>query len=134
MPGRLCLLCLALALPAMASSEPMLIGSRWSVTEIRNKTVAADPAPTIEFEEGPAVSGSTGVNRFGGGCQIDGARLAFERFRTTRRAGTPEAMAVERAFLDALGAVQTFSISPNGDLILHGADGQKLIAASPQGG
>ncbi|MDX2080338.1 MAG: META domain-containing protein [Terrimicrobiaceae bacterium] len=130
----LCVFCLAAIVPAMAAPEPRLVGSKWTVTAIRAEPVKTEPPPTLDFEAGPAVAGSTGVNRFGGACTIEGDRLTFERFRTTRRAGSPEAMDIERAFLDALSASATFRIDPDGHLILLGPDGAPLLKAAPRTG
>ncbi len=82
---------------------------------------ATDPDRTITFTADGGVSGSAGVNRFSGTARLDGDRLTIGPLRTTRMAGSPEAMDAETAFLHALDEVVAVRLDGD-DLTLLDAD------------
>jgi len=64
------------------------------------------PALRLSVTDGVRrVAGSAGVNRLAGEYQIDQRALSFGPLITTKMAGPPEKMALERQFLDVLGRV-----------------------------
>jgi len=93
---------------------PMMVATHSLVTLLLNE------------EEGQ-VGGSTGCNRYGGGYTLDGQALTFSAMFMTEMACVDSSlMAQERAFLDALGAVNRYEIV-DGQLILYYGEGQQLV-------
>jgi heat shock protein HslJ len=80
--------------------------------------------PFLSVEAQGRVSGFSGVNRFSGALDPDGERV-FPPLATTRRAGPPEAMALETAFLSALGNAAAVELGEK-RLTLSGPDGGRL--------
>jgi heat shock protein HslJ len=79
----------------------------WQVDSIDDVGVSgvgvAGAAPTLVLDPDGTVSGSTGVNRFRGTYELAESLLEIGPLVTTRMAGSPEAMEVERHFLSVLG-------------------------------
>jgi heat shock protein HslJ len=70
--------------------------------------------PTIEFEAGGSVGGTTGVNRYRATAdvaQLAEGRLALGQVAMTQRAGPPEAMKRESDFVSALRQVRVWKLS-----------------------
>jgi len=115
---------------AMTASIPAdLSGSSWQVTSMRGNamTVASGSRLSLAFDDAGRASGHSGVNRFSAAVKIDAASMRFEQAVSTRMAGTPEAMALEREFLSRLQNVDSWRIE--GDrLFLRDAAGTELIA------
>lgn len=77
---------------------------------------------------GDKVAGHSGVNRFRGSVTLDGSSLSFGPLMTTRMAGEPAAMELERAVLAALDGTVTYRRL--GDLLcLEDADGRVVLVA-----
>jgi heat shock protein HslJ len=90
----------------------------------------------MEVGEDGTVGGFAGVNSWGASLDID--RLAHGEFEmapahTTLMAGPPEAMDLERRFLDALQAAEHARVGADGALTLRGADDQELLRFVPAG-
>jgi heat shock protein HslJ len=85
-----------------ATSLAVLEGS-WTLSAIDGFEIpeGGGRAPFLSVDAEGKVSGSAGVNRFSGSLDPDGANV-FRPLATTRRAGPPEAMALEKAFLNVL--------------------------------
>jgi heat shock protein HslJ len=115
---------------AMTASIPAdLSGSSWQVTSMRGNamTVASGSRLSLAFDDAGRASGHSGVNRFSAAVKVDAASMRFEQAVSTRMAGTPEAMALEREFLSRLQNVDSWRIE--GDrLFLRDAAGTELIA------
>uniref|UniRef100_UPI001CD8D871 META domain-containing protein n=1 Tax=Salmonella enterica TaxID=28901 RepID=UPI001CD8D871 len=73
------------------------------------------------------VSGSGGINRFGGNCTLVGDKLTFGPLRVTRMAGPPALMDQEAKFLAALAKVAAFKLDEKDLLHLLDKDGKELI-------
>ena len=102
-----------------------IVGS-WSVRGVRIGdgvvSNADDPDRSMTFTADGQVSGNAGVNTFAGTARLDGDRLTIGPLRTTRMAGSPEAMDAEAAFLRAIDDV--VAVRHEGDaLSLLDADG-----------
>jgi putative lipoprotein len=87
---------------------------RWGVQAVRRGDALLS-TPTIqsawlEFADDGSVTGSTGVNRIGTTARTEGDRLWLGPFRSTRMAGTEEAMADEHLLLTALDGVARWQI------------------------
>ena len=79
---------------------------RWRLTELDGAAAPAGEAPSLELFEDGSIAGDAGVNRFHGRADADGlraGRFASGPLATTRMAGPPERMELERRFLEALG-------------------------------
>jgi putative lipoprotein len=100
------------------------------VEEIAGQPVLDKAAAELRFESSGRVSGSTGCNTFTGSATIDAPRLTMSPLATTRRACEPELMDQEKRFLEAIGAVRSFSIDGTGLLHLIGSDGKPLMRLS----
>ena len=112
-----------------ASIPAALSGSSWQVTSMRGNamTVASGSRLSLAFDDAGRASGHSGVNRFSAAVKVDAASMRFEQAVSTRMAGTPEAMALEREFLSRLQNVDSWRIE--GDrLFLRDAAGTELIA------
>jgi len=105
-----------------------LAGS-WTLIALDGGPVpAVGRTPTIAFREDGAVSGTGGVNRIMTRLAKDDVaqgRIAFAPAATTRMAGPPEAMELERVFLDHLDAISTFIVE-GGTLRLFAGDHEAL--------
>lgn len=88
----------------------------------------AGTTPTLDVREDGAVAGSSGINRFMTRVVPDdlaAGRLAFAATAGTKMAGPPQAMELERTFLDRLEAVSTYAVE--GDILrLFAGDAEVL--------
>jgi heat shock protein HslJ len=85
----------------------------------------AEAEPTIEFRGG-MVSGTTGCNHYRGEFTKTRSKLSLGPLATTRQAGTPTAMAIEREYLTRLARVASFRVK--GDtLVLVDDEGDALL-------
>lgn len=106
-----------------ATARVELVGPIWTCVRLRAEKVATRPAPTLLFGGDGRVTGNTGVNRFMGTYErSDGSRLRFSGIATTRRAGSPEQMEIERDFLQALESAGSFRITGLGIELLVGEE------------
>lgn len=99
--------------PGPESAAP-LEKSRWRLTEIVGTSVpvaAGRRGPHLQFDpEKKRVTGYSGVNIFSGGYDATDSRLRMSQMASTRRAGPPELMKLETAFLKALSATRTYRV------------------------
>ena len=109
-------------------SPPSLLDTRWVLASLSGGTITA-PAPTLAFEEAGRVHGSSGVNRFGGDCTIDGTEIRFGPLMSTKMAGPPERMELERRYLEVLGKANRWSVT-KGRLTLADAEGALAVFES----
>jgi heat shock protein HslJ len=120
----LLLLTLALPLAGMETKPPSLAGTAWIVTAIAGDTPPPDRPVTIEFGDDNRISGNSSCNRFMGSCTIDGDKITVGPLAGTRMFCGEELMAREQRFLDLLQTAQTWTLSPEGHLILQGEKGK----------
>jgi heat shock protein HslJ len=104
MGAAACVSALAAAACASNAPHPDLAGTSWAVESIAGEAVSG---PTIEFAE-DRVSGTGGCNRFFGGYQVDGDRLAFTGMGVTRMACEEDVMRREDEFLAVLNEAQHY--------------------------
>ncbi len=114
------------------ASEPVALeGADWTVTAYSNAEEALVPViagtkVTARFEDG-TLKGDTGVNIYEGSYDMDGDSLALDpAFQVTERAGSPEAMDQEGAYLAALGRTKVYRIE-DGVLTLFDEEGVRLV-------
>lgn len=117
-----------------ATVSPVLLEGEWELVALEGEQASSfvpsgSPAPWLSFSNDHRFSGFTGVNRLS--AAYDQEALATGTFRpsavaTTRMAGSPEAMAMESRFLDALARVtgvnarrEALVFTENGDEVLR---------------
>ena len=117
--------------PSTDDSPAVLAGTNWTLRSLAGGDVTT-PSPTLSFEEAGRVGGNAGVNRFGGEASIEGRSLRLGPLMTTRMAGPPDRMELERRYLEALADTNRWSIV-DGRLELFGPDGllATFVSASP---
>jgi heat shock protein HslJ len=112
---------------AVSGSIPSaLAGSSWQVTSMRGVEITSGSRLSLAFDEAGRAFGHSGVNRFSMGVKVDASSLRFEQALSTRMAGTPQAMALERDFLSRLQNVDSWRIESD-RLVLRDAAGTELI-------
>ncbi len=96
---------------------------------LEGETIAgvSEAKAIINFTQDGQVQGYGGCNRFFGGYRLEGERISFSAIASTRRY-CEETMAVEDAFLMALGKVTRLKVSEDG-LTLLSEDGSTEIVA-----
>ena len=121
--------CFFLAGCVSSAEQPSvpLVGTDWTLIELNGKAVSANAnlrAPTLKLDPATKrVSGQSGVNRYAGAYELDGAKLKFGSTLATRMAGPPEAMELEKDFLTALEKVSTWRIKSELEL----SDGKAVL-------
>lgn len=98
----------------MADGPVQLAYTEWTLVELGGAPVEVGPDErpphlALDLEEAH-VSGSGGVNRFTGTFALSESELRFGQLATTRMAGPGPAMLRERAFLDVLDVVTSYSL------------------------
>jgi len=110
-------------------AEPAAEGSAkltgdWKLIKLGDSETAAGAMVTLSVAEDGKVAGSTGVNNFGGALAKE--KKLFGPLAMTRRAGPPEAMAVEAAYTKALDEATRFAIKED-KLTLFAGDKPRLV-------
>lgn len=106
----------------MASLE----GTRWILASgISLPQDAVIVRPTVAFDR-ETVSGSTGCNRYGGACAVDGPSLTLGPLASTLMACAPPADLIEREFVEALARVARWRVE-DGELVLGDVHGVELL-------
>lgn len=138
-PALLSAALLALGVGSVAA-QGRLSGGEWSVTEIAGAKLPDDVVPTITFEPeaepapeaagwGRAVSGHAGCNRYMGRAAQDGAALEIRPGGMTMMACLGDDRArIEPLFIETLGKVRSFALTPGGALELLGDEGLLIRA------
>lgn len=85
----------------------------------------ADTPVTLDVTANTSVAGSSGCNRYTGEVTVDGPSVTFGPLASTRMACATDVMAVEDAYLAALGDVDSGSREGT-DLVLTGKSGVEL--------
>lgn len=137
--SRFVLLAVAAALLAVALSgctadkdnSAQLTGRAWQAVQVRTaQGMVPAPsaiAPTSEFESGK-ISGSAGVNRYNGTYTTEsGDKIAITVGQMTLMAGTPAAMALEQAFIEALKSARKYTVTET-TLTLQDDSGETLVS------
>lgn len=119
--------------PATAASVAALGGVDLTLSRLvvdgREIKLPADNPMTLRFGEAGKLSGKSAVNRFNGGYElVEQGRINWPGagFMTTRMAGPPEAMQLERYFLTALASTSRLQTCERGAVFLN-PDGSTRI-------
>jgi heat shock protein HslJ len=121
-----------LACSSPAADTPKLEGVTWVLKSYGD---AANPSqaitgkePTLIFDnEKMKISGSGGVNSFGGDYAVDGSKLTISKMMQTLMAGPEPLMQQESAFTKILLSSQSFKIE-GGQLTITGSDGTLIFS------
>jgi len=114
----------SLAQRAPKPSKPSLVmpqtlaNTTWRLASSDVLAVPEEPEITLSFSS-LGMSGSSGCNRYRATVQGKGNQLKFGAIATTRMACPPPQMEIETAYLQALGRVQSYRLTPQGDLELR---------------
>jgi heat shock protein HslJ len=105
---------------------------QWRITEVRGSPVqpADQPIALTLATADDRVTGYTGVNRFGGGYELEGESLSFGALVMTRRAGPQPLMDQETAITQALEAVRAWRPAPGGGVELLDEQGTVMMKLS----
>ena len=92
------------------------VGGEWRLVSIDSTELRGDVSPRIIFDDEGQCWGNTGINDFRSSFSTDRLnRLDIGPAAVTRKAGPPEAMAVEKLFLERLQSAVSFEVK--GDLL-----------------
>ncbi len=109
----------------------MEIAKEYSIIEINGKLIGKDnglKAPTITLDgKLSRVSGTTGVNRYGGGYTIKDGVLTIANPMSSMMAGQDEAMRVESQFMLIISLPMRIEESKSG-LVLKNENGNMLLS------
>ena len=82
----------------------------WTLTILNGKEIAADKPPTMKFEHGKlAIFG--GINRLTGSYALIDNTVTMGSLVSTKMAGDPALMELERNLAKALAAVDAFQVT-----------------------
>jgi heat shock protein HslJ len=113
----------------LAPRSSALRGTEWRVAEIDGERPTFDDwrqRPTLRLDDQGKYSGSTGCNPIAGSYQLGPDGLTFLAAATTLIGCLPTPAAVERRFLDALGAVRQAQIAGTTLDLVDGAGKRRL--------
>jgi len=112
-----------------------LENTNWKLTQLGTTSVTADPhrGPNLTLNsEQHRVSGSGGCNRIMGGYTLEGEKLKLTQMASSMMA-CASAMDTERAFLDALGEVDSWKITGDKlELLDAGGNAVATFEAAPK--
>ncbi|MES2981859.1 MAG: META domain-containing protein [Verrucomicrobiota bacterium] len=106
-----------------ATQADLAAVKEWRLTQIGDEAIAADAGVTLVFTEDSKLSGSGGVNRFGGKCELkaDGQITIQNIFSTQMAALDENVMKREGQYFQLLGKAKR-ALLINGNLILECTD------------
>ena len=114
-----------------------IAGVEWRLVELGGQPILVRDgarAPFLRFDaESSMLHGHGGVNSLFGPYALDGAALRVENLASTRMAGPPEAMELERAFAAAIQSARSVRVRGQ-ELHLLDDSGQplaRLVAPDP---
>jgi heat shock protein HslJ len=105
------------------AQRPAGLDGAWNLTAMTgwgtgpDKALPEASAVTLVID-GEEISGRSGCNLYQSRLTVDGATASMERIGSTKRACPPPVMALESAFLNALGRVESWELDDDGWLTL----------------
>lgn len=113
---------------AGGKSQNPLAGSDWNLVTLNGAAPLEGTTLTLTFGT-DQIGGNAGCNSFGGKYTIEGDKLtASELVSTLMACADTGVMEQESAYLNALGAAQSFSVN-HSELRILSADGVELVFA-----
>jgi heat shock protein HslJ len=125
-PGGQPRLTFAPAVPA-APAAARLSGTSWVLARLGNLPLPGNVQVTAKFDTDGTVSGNAGCNSYNGPYTVDGGSITFGPLISTEMACPEAQMAVETAYLAALGKATAWTIDSEGKLSLTGADAKLAL-------
>ncbi len=113
-----------------AQSSP-LTGNGWVLASLLGKAPLKGTELTSTFTPAGAVNGSAGCNSYGAKYTVSGSKLTMFGLASTRMACATKIMAQESAFLKALSATRSYTVSGS-QLTLRNAAGRTLLTYKAQ--
>lgn len=98
----------------------LLTGGEWQIEDMDGAGIVDRSGPSISFDAGGRVAGTSGCNRFVGGYELTGEGLSFGQMGATLMACPEALMKQERRMMDALEQVRRFDFDETGALLLIG--------------
>lgn len=105
----------------------LLEGESWLVEDLDGKGIIDHSHMTLEFK-GNKLSGSAGCNSYTTSFVLGGEGLSLATMAVTQKSCAESLMTQEDRFLSILQSVARFSFDETGALLLHTADGRRLLA------
>lgn len=101
-----------------------LVGTEWELFRLRGDRLVNGHEASVSFRDDGSFAGFAGVNRFSGRYTVDNrnGRIELRDFAVTEMAGDARIMRQEERFIASLRAVDHFSFTKEGDLLLHNGD------------
>jgi heat shock protein HslJ len=128
---------LAVAIGGCISSREATIelpGTSWQLAELDGAPPVEGAVPTLEFREDGTAGGNASCNTYSADVSIDGSELSFGPIGMTRMmCADPAAADQETAFTAALESVSSYTVDPEGRLVLEG-DVPMTFEVAPEGG
>jgi putative lipoprotein len=116
-------------LDAPVSGRDVLPGAEWAVETVNGAAALDEPSATLEFTAEGNLSGRASCNRYSTAYAVNGPFIAVDpRVAVTQMACPPPVLDQERAVLDVLAEARTWSLEPDGALLVETADGRALTA------
>lgn len=104
------------------SVAPEQVAGSWQLIEIGSAAIDAIAIATLDVDDTGAASGSAGCNRFWGSVLVSADEIRFGPLATTKMACEEAINALEARYLAALSAARTWTIDPDGNLVIEGGD------------
>ncbi|BAN50206.1 META domain-containing protein [Metapseudomonas resinovorans] len=125
--NALLLAALAATLGGCASDRPHLeTGTTYQVEWIGERPLIDNSHLTITLGDDDRAYGNAGCNHWFASYSLENDKLTFGPAGSTRKMCAPALMEQEQRFLDALGKVQRWDISPIDQLRLWPAEGKPI--------
>lgn len=109
------------------ATHDALAGTDWEIVSIDGAPVPASEPMVIGFGHDGRVSGSTGLNRLTASYSLTADYLTIGPLATSRRAGSPEQMALEHRVVASLAGMCPFRLTAR-DLSFDGPLGRVALA------
>jgi putative lipoprotein len=110
---------------AAAGAPWEVVGPTWELMALDGQRLEAERKPTLTLEKGGRFASFAGVNRLSGAWRRTPPWAQIDPGPMTLMAGPPEAMELERRFVEALGRANRLTIE-EGELVLW--RGEKELA------
>lgn len=118
----------ALMATACATTPPvgggMIAGPEWKLEDLLGGGIIDRSNVTLTLGPDGQASGSGGCNRFFGSWSVKGSALSLGKMGSTMMACDPALMNQEGKFLRSLETATTYSLTPDGALVITTAEGQ----------
>ncbi|MEL7128693.1 MAG: META domain-containing protein [Pseudomonadota bacterium] len=105
-----------------------MVGAEWVIEDIAGRGVVDNSPASLIFLRGGRLAGNASCNKLIGQYSLDGMSLTVTPAGVTMMACPDALMTQERKLLEALGAVERYTIDKSGALLLTSASEEKIRA------